>query len=170
MAVSIEDARIAARVDGPDLDSAIEIQVRAITEEAEHEMNRAVITQTHTVTLAAFQDVIDLAPSPLQSVTKVTYRNTDGVVQLLPETVYTINRESEPGCIELVPGQRWPATAVRTDAVSIEFVCGYGASPADTPFAIKAYILAKVQEFFGPAGTERNEGLTRFLDRYRVYR
>lgn len=170
MAVSIEEARTAARIDGTDLDSAIEIQVRAITEKAEHEMNRAVITQTHVVTLSAFQDVIDLAPSPLQSVSKVMYKDAAGAEQLLPEAVYTVNREIEPGRIELAQGQRWPATFARSDAVNIEFVCGYGANPANVPFAIKAYILTKVQEHFAPPGTPRAEGVDRFLDRYRVYR
>lgn len=170
MAVTIGDARTAARVDGPDLDSAIEIQVRAITEQAEHEMNRAVITQTHKVTLAAFEDVIDLAPSPLQLVAKVMYKDAAGAVQQLPDTVYTVNRDATPGCIELASGQSWPATAARTDAVTVEFVCGYGDSPEDTPFAIKAYILTKVQEHFAPPGTPRAENVDRFLDRYRVYR
>ena len=170
MAVTLDEARTAARVDGPDLDSAIEIQVRAITESAEHEMNRALITQTYVDTIDKFDGAIDLSPLPVQAVTSVKYWDTSGVRQTLPASAYSLVATSKLARVELAPGQSWPATFSRSDAIEVEFVAGYGASPADTPFAIKAYILTKVQEHFAPPGTPQAGNVDRFLDRYRVYR
>lgn len=170
MAVTLDDARTAARIDGADLDSAIEIQVRAIAEKAEHEMNRALITQTHAHVIDKFDGAINLVPLPLQQVTSVKYWDASGVRQTLPNSAYSVLATDKEARIELVPGQSWPATFGRSGAVEVEFIAGYGASPADVPFAIKAYILTKVQEHFAPPGTPQAKYVDRFLDRYRVYR
>lgn len=170
MAVTLDEARTAARVDGSDLDSVIEIQVRAITEKAEHEMNRALITQAHVDMIDKFDGAINVVPLPLREVTSVRYWDASGVRQTLPSSAYSVLATDDVGRIELVPGQSWPATLCRSGAVEVEFIAGYGPSSADVPFAIKAYILTKVYEHFAPPGTPRAENVERFLDRYQVYR
>ncbi|MES2787676.1 MAG: hypothetical protein V4684_19575 [Pseudomonadota bacterium] len=168
MAVSLADARIAARADGSDLDTAIEIQVRTITEEVEHLTGRAIINQTYRVTLDEFPDAIRLPAPPVISVTSLKYLDQDGVEQTLHPDDYVLDNVSEPGYIAPAPGLGWPPTADRINAVNVVVVCGYGPTDATTPATLKGYILAKVQEHFAPDGTKESPHLVRLLDRYGV--
>lgn len=169
MAVSLDAARDAARVDGTDLDVMIEIQVRAITEDAEHLTGRAFIQQTWRVTLDRFPSAIRLPAPPVSAVSSVKYLDADGVEQTLHPDDYTVDAVSEPGFIVPAPGKAWPSTACRINAITVDVVCGYGAADATTPASIKAYILAKVQEHFAPAGTPESPYLVCLLDRFKVY-
>lgn len=168
-AVSLADARVAARLDGTALDAELERVVRAYTEEAEHITGRAFITQTWLLTLERFPDEIELPKPPLVSAAHVKYYDTDGVQQTPASAEYLVDLTGEPGRILLAPGNQWPCTYPRTNAVEVQFTCGYGATDASVPDGIKGYILAKVQEHFAPPGTPKSEYLCRLLDRFRVY-
>jgi uncharacterized phiE125 gp8 family phage protein len=169
LAVSMADARIAARANGTDLDSEIEIQVRAITEQAEHCMQRSIINRTYRETLDRFPSAIRLPMPPVVSVTSVKYLDIDGVERTLDPADYIVDSVSEPGYIVPAYGVTWPDTYCQINAVNVVVVCGYGTSDASTPDAVKGYILAKVWEHFAPAGTPKSEYLDRGLDSLRVY-
>lgn len=144
MAVSIEEARTAARVDGTEFDSQLEIDVRAFTKEAEHDTGRAIITQTWRTSLDSFPATIQLPACPVQSVV-VKYIDPQGVEQTLPASDYILDVDAEPSTITLADGKSWPATAKRSGAVKVDSVCGYGPTSATTPPGFKAYILAQLQ-------------------------
>jgi len=169
MAVSLTEARNAARQNGTDHDAEIEIRVRALTDEAEHHTGRAIINRTYEVTLDAFPDAIRLPNSPVSSVTSVKYLDLDGVEQTLDPADYIVDDKSEPGYI--VPGVdlAWPDTQVRINAVNVVVVCGYGPDDETTPHAFKAYILARLKEIYAPAGTPESPFLIRGLDSLKVY-
>lgn len=169
MAVSLTDARNAARINGTDSDADIEIQVRAITADAEHETGRAIINRTYRVTLDAFPDAIRLPVSPVVSVASVKYLDLDGVELTLDPADYIVDMVSEPGYVVPAPGVTWPCTQDRINAVNVVAVCGYGPDDMTTPPAFKGYILAKVQEYFAPAGTPESPYLCRMLDSLKVY-
>lgn len=169
MAVSLADARLAARADGDELDAEIITQVKAITEEAEHYCGRAFIEQTWRVTLDRFPDAIKLPNPPLISVEYVSFYDTSGVLQTIDPQDYQVDAASEPGYIVPAPGKAWPATASRINAVEVQYKCGYGPTEASVPDSVKGYILAKVREYFAPPGTPKNEHLCRLLDRCKVY-
>lgn len=170
LAVSIEDARVAARANATELDSEIEIQVRAITAVAEHLMQRSIINRTYRVTLDTFPDAIQLPMPPVSSVTSVKYFDANGVEQTLDPAEYFVDNASEPGRIFPAPGETWPNTAAdRKNAVNVVVVCGYGQDDTTTPDEVKGYILAKVWEYFAPAGTPKSEHLERLLDGLKVY-
>lgn len=167
--VSMEDARTAARVSGTDLDSEIISKVATITEELEHEIGRAIITQLWRVTLDDFEDAIRLPMPPVRSVTSVKYLDTSGVEQTLDPADYYADLITEPSYVVPAAGRAWPTTFDRINAVSVDVVCGYGDTEASTPSGIKGYILARIAEEFAPAGTPKSEHLCRLLDRYKVY-
>jgi uncharacterized phiE125 gp8 family phage protein len=169
LAVSLDAARAAARLDGTDMDTELEQAVRTYTEEAEHITGRAFIAQTWALTLDGFPDEIELPKPPLVSVAHIKYYDTDGVQQTLATAAYLIDAASEPGLILPAIGSQWPRTYARKNAVEVEYACGYGATDAAVPDGIKGYILAKVQEHFAPAGIPKNEYLIRLLDRAMVY-
>jgi len=170
MAVSLTDARTAARVSGNALDGEIESHVRGITEsEVELLTGRAVIFQTHRLTLDSFPDAIRLPAPPVSSVGSVKYLDVDGVEQTLDPADYELDAESEPSYLVPAPGCSWPATMERVNAVKVEVICGYGATEAATPPGIKSYILARVAEIYAPPGTQESPHLVRLLDRFKVY-
>lgn len=169
MAVSMQAARAAARINGADLDEMIESQVRTITEELEHLTGRAVIEQTWRVSLDAFPEAVQLPKPPVASVSSVKFFDLDGIERTLDPQDYMVDAASEPGYIVPAPGRAWPATANRINAVVVDVVCGYGPTGESVPAAIKGYILAKVQEHFAPAGTPQSPNLARLLDRSKVY-
>ena len=169
LAVSMDDARAHARANGADQDSEIEIHVRALTAEAEHITGRVIINRTYAVTLPGFTEQITLPASPLFQVVSLQYLDEAGVTQTLDNTVYTVDRSTEPHAIALMPGASWPATKLHPEAVTLTVICGYGTTEASTPPEFKGFILAKVREFFAPAGTQESPYLVRMLDGVKVY-
>lgn len=169
MAVSLADARISARTNADELDAEIEIQVRAITAEAEHITSRAIINRTYRLTFDAFPAAIGLPASPGSSVLNVKFYDVDGALQTLDPADYLLDAASEPGCIVPAPGLAWPSTTDRINAVTADVVCGYGPDSTTVPAAFKGYILAKVREYFAPAGTPVSPYLIRMLDSLKVY-
>lgn len=168
MAVSIEDARNAARINGTDRDGEIEIQVRALTAEAEHLTGRAIIDQTHRETMDSFYGAIELPVVPVQSVV-IKYLDVDGDEVTLDPQDYILDNAHTPAVVVPAPGKAWPETFDRINAITVDALCGYGPDDSTTPAAFKGYILGKVQEYFAPAGTPPSPYLARMLDSLRVY-
>lgn len=90
---------------------------------------------------------ISLPRPPLQSVTEITYIDTAGDSQILASTVYDVDTSSEPGRIALAFSEQWPAIRKQIDAVTIEFVCGYG-DVAAVPATYKQMILLLVDLYW----------------------
>lgn len=176
LAVSLAEAKQNLRIESDDtsLDQLITAWLGGVIDHAEHRMGRAIISQTWRVTLDRFPDAIELAMPPLVSVTSLKYIDAEGVEQTLDPQDYLIDAVNEPGYVVPAQGRAWPTTADQINAVSVEFVCGYGADSTSTPKAIKTYILAKLVEQFDPATrsesvTVQSSYLDRLLDRYMVY-
>lgn len=145
MAVSIEDARVAARANGSDLDSDIEVWVRAFTKDAEHETGRALITQTVRVTLDRFDGAIKVPALPVKSAT-VRFLDTDLQMQTLDPADYIVDPVN--GEIVPAPNKAWPDTYSRINAVEGDVVVGYGPDHVTTPAGFKGYILGKLQAHY----------------------
>lgn len=101
---------------------------------------------------------IELPFPPLQSVVSVSYVDGDGVVQTFEDTSTSpatslINVRAPqgdyaaPGTVEPTSGQSWPTTRCESDAVRIQYTCGYGATSDDTPALLKGAILYLVSHF-----------------------
>jgi uncharacterized phiE125 gp8 family phage protein len=174
LAVSMEAARRSARVDVDEsgvsaLDDDIAREVRAYTRDAEHKTARAFIEQTWEVALDAFPGAIQMPKSPVIGVEHVKFYDTSGVLQTLDPQDYLVDDKSEPGYIVPAPGKAWPATAVRINAVEVQFTCGYGSTDADVPDEAKSYILARVNQYFAPVANAKEADFERLLDGLMVY-
>lgn len=174
LAVSMEAARLAARVDvGPDgtsaLDTEIEDAIRTYTAEAETETNRAIMEQTWRVTLDAFPDSIRLDKARVLQVEHVKWYDVAGAQRTLHPEDYQVDAESEPGYIVPAPGKAWPATASRINAVEVQYRAGYGPDHTSVPDGISGFIKARLSEHFDNGGQVKNEYVIRNLWSYRVY-
>lgn len=89
-------------------------------------MGRALLTQTWDLKLDYFPQIIRLPLPPLQSVTSITYLDTDGASQTLATSVYqVVNNGNSPSYIREAYSQFWPTTYDQAQAVTVRFVAGW---------------------------------------------
>jgi len=159
-----------ARADGAGMDAEIELEVRGIAAQAEHEIGRALTEQTWRVTLDAFPNAIKLPmAAPLIAVEHVKYRDADGALQTLPSADYLVLESRVPANVVPAPGKSWPVAASHPEAVEVQYRCGYGADHTAVPAAIQSYILGRIELMYLPAGSKSGEYLSGLLDPFKVY-
>lgn len=144
-------------------------------------LNRALITQTWYFYYDAFpaEDYLELGMGTLQSVTAVTYTDSDGdTTTLSASTDYEADTASVPGRVVLRYGQVWPGgTALKTvNPISVEAVVGYGATAASVPENVRRALLILIQDLYEHRGeiterqTYRIDWLGALLNRERIWR
>lgn len=150
--------------DDQDYVDALKAAAISYLDGAEGILGRALITQTWKLHLNSFPYVswdetgysrsragseIRIPLPPLQSVSSITYVDTDGATQTLASSVYrVINRQKWPSGIIEAYGQSWPSTRSQPQAVTVEFVAGYGDADTDVPDAIKHAIKLAVSGWY----------------------
>jgi len=149
---NIADASLGAAVpsDNTTGDAQILRFIKSAREEAEKRMRRYLITQTLDAYFDSFPDcdrsgnrMVKLPP--LQSVTAITYVDTDGIEQTLDVAQYQVDATGDCGRIIPAYGYDWPSTRDQMNAVKIRFIAGYGAA-ADVPEPIKDWIKQRVKQ------------------------
>lgn len=171
--VSLAEAKLHLRLDveetspvttHPD-DSLIAALIEAARDWAERFSNRAYITQTWRLSMAAFptERYIELPRPPLQSLVSLSYWDGSAVqvgsfldpsgTSLLETDEYLVDTESHPGRLCLKPGLSWPTIESRANAVQIEYIAGYGAAAA-VPERVKAAIKLRISEMYENRGDQ----------------
>lgn len=170
--LTLAEAKVQLRESSSDFDTQITSQIIAARAAAETRIGRSLITQTWKATLAEFpgHDMIQLARPPVQSITSVTYLDTDDVRQTFAASNYTLDRFGR-GFVTLNDGAFWPS-GVKEQAGSIEvtFVCGYGAASSDIPGdLVNAVRLLLEDAYCGPlANNARDKAIRAILGTYIV--
>lgn len=107
-------------------------------------LGRALVTQTWDLTIdGGFPDEIAIPLPPLQSVTSVTYVDSNGATQTLAADQYRVLTDRTPGVIAPAHDVTWPTTRDQKGAVTVRFVAGYGLA-ADVPSTVKAALLLHI--------------------------
>ena len=132
-------------------DPMITSLIKSARVRAESMTRRALITQTLDLKLDFFQNEIHVPRPTLQSVTSITYVDTDGATQTLSAADYLVDAISEPARITPAYGVTWPSTRSQTNAVTVRFVAGYGAAAA-VPDGIKLWMKVRIKHFFDNSG------------------
>ena len=169
MPITLDEAKLHARVEASADDTLITALIAAAQEEAEHITGRALVTQTWEQVLDAFSDSMELGLAPVTSISSIKYLDSTGAEQTLASTVYDLIDEAFPPRVVLKTGQSWPATYSAADAVRIRFVAGYGSAGSDVPAAIRAWMQVRVASLYAQreaviAGVSIAEIPGRFLD------
>jgi len=117
-AVTLREVKDHARITQNNGDATLQRYINAATDAAEAYMNRGLMTQTWTLTLRWFADVIWLPmAAPLQNdplavggstAPVVKYYNTSGVLTTLASTYYDVDTVSRPGRLLRAANQSWP--------------------------------------------------------------
>lgn len=140
------------------------------------------VTQTWTIKLSHFPDEgIPLPAGPVQSVTSVTYTDTNGDSQVLASSAYTVVGIGDRTGGKIVPAYStsWPSTRDVPEAVTVAFVAGVGtasAAAAAYPGAVTLGLLYAAEAFeIGEAGNVgyeifENIAVPRYLNQLGVRR
>lgn len=168
-AISLEAARLAARVDGDELDDDVLTAAIAYTEAAEHLTNRAFVQSSWKAGYRGFGAEMVLPKPPLVSVTRVAFYDPDGALRVLDPQDYFVDVDAEPAALTPAPGRMWPQTIDRKNAVEVQYICGYGPTEASVPQTVKQYVKARIQQQFSPVANAREANFDRLLDGLAVY-
>lgn len=148
--VTLEDFKAHARVDYDDQDTVITNQITAARLYCEEYLQRSFITTTWALTMDAFpcDDEIELQRANLIAVSSITYVDTNGTTQTLSSSNYRVDAYGEPPRIEPAYGYYWPMTRNVSNAVTVTFTAGYGATAASVPQSIKQAILLLANHWY----------------------
>lgn len=91
---------------------------------------------------------IALPRAPVQSVTSIVYRDTDGTSQTLSSSAYELSGGSDVLVVTPVLGTSWPASLGAPGCVRVRFVAGYGDDEASVPADVKELLRLLVSHYY----------------------
>ena len=124
-------------------------------------LGRALCTQTWDWKLDAFPVATNQNPDgalivplpPLQSVTSITYVDTDGDSTTWSSSEYQVDTTSQPARIIPAYGYSYPSTRTQLNAVTVRIVVGYG-DETTVPEAIKQWMRHRVHALYDNRNSE----------------
>lgn len=126
--VSVDDARLRLRIDAADDATDVQLMIAGATGYVEKYCNTRMATQTVAMKCDHFSDFAFIPEAPLQSVSGITYVDTDGASQTLSTDVYEVRADVLDVEIVLKYGQRWPSTQPNS-RITVTAVVGYDTAP-----------------------------------------
>ena len=123
------------REDTSDEDSLIGNLAAASRAYVEMSTNRQMITATWQYKVSSFPSSGDivLPISPLQSVTSITYVDTNDDTQTWSSALYTVDTASDVGRVRPIYNEDYPESRGYAQDVIVTFVAGYGDAASDVP-------------------------------------
>lgn len=157
-----------------DDDTALELYAAIATRASEDYTEKLFITRTVTASRDDFARTLYLPSWPVQSVTSVEYRDSDGNTQTIDAANYTADLNKDPASITFRSAYDFPSTDDEPNAITVTFVAGYG-SASDVPQAVRGAILLHTGTLFehresvavGTVATQIPDTLERLLWPYR---
>lgn len=131
-------------------DDYVTALILAARKRAESDLQRALISQTWDIFYDCFpnNEIIPVPLPPLQSVTTIKYFDPSGTEQTLSDSTYLVDANSQPARITPTEGNSWPSIQVRTNAVTVRIVTGYGDASTDVPADILMAMKIAVGHWF----------------------
>lgn len=148
--VELETVKAHLRVTGNEDNAYIRDLIIAARRVIEIQAQRSLITKTWKLVQDCFPSsrVISLPFGPVQSITSVKYRDAAGVEQTLSSSLYVSDVVSTPSRVILKDGVSWPEVWRDGNAVTVEFVAGYGDQPSAVPGDLKHAIMLLVGHYY----------------------
>jgi uncharacterized phiE125 gp8 family phage protein len=150
--ITLTDIKDHLRID-TDIDSEVEeinSYISAARRWCEHFQNRAYISQTWDWALDEWPASPFPVPLPeLQSITSITYYDTDETAATWTATNYIVDTYSDPGRVSLGYGLTYPTTTLRpVNGIIVRFVAGYGDAESNIPDNVKQAIRLLVGHLY----------------------
>lgn len=193
--VTLAEAKAHCRVVIAEDDALLSGYIQAARERVEAETRRAIITQTWDQKFdfdwprylgepdenhrRCWEIGITLQRPPLQSVTSISYVDTQGATQTLAADQYQVvkrNGQSGDGLIVPAYGVTWPQVRDIPDAITVRFVAGYGGLES-VPGRVRQAMLLMIGDAYenrenqvtGTIVTALPAGADRLLETLRVF-
>lgn len=148
--VTTAEAKAHLRVDISDDDTLIAALIVAARQAFEEINGRSLFTTTWKLILDGWPDgeTIRLPRPPLQSVTSITYTDTDGNTTVWDAANYEVETMRTPGRVYLAYNASWPTASLRpASPITITYVSGWATVEA-IPQRYKAAILLLVGHLY----------------------
>ena len=97
--------------------------------------------EAHQNVLVGGQSAIELAMSPVVSVSSIKYYNDAGTESTWATSNYYVDTNRDVARIVLLDGGSWPTDLRAANGLEINFTAGYGTSPNQVPEPIRAAIM-----------------------------
>lgn len=152
--LTLAEAKDHLRVTSTDDDTYITALIKAAQVNLDGKdglLGRALLTQTWKLFLDSFPNCrkpIIVPLPPLQSVSSIKYIAQDGTLTTWDSASYSVDTAANPARVHLGYNEVWPVTRCVPNAVTIEFVAGYGATAAAVPDTIKAALKLMIGHWY----------------------
>ena len=160
--LTVEQAKRHLRedLDDPYVNDDIAAMITTARMDAEHRLQRTLITTTWRLTLDAFPDfctghkdgAIRLPMGRTLSVASVKYVDAAGTLQTLASDQYLVDTSGDTARITPAYGLSWPSMRVQTGAVQVQYTAGYGSTAASVPAPIASWIKLALTDLYGQRG------------------
>ena len=145
--ISLTEAKLYLRVDTTADDALITALITAARETVERYTSRALVTQTITQVLDCFPGFgFRLAVHPVQSITSIAYKDSNGDTQTLASSIYMLDNYEMPNAVVLKANQAFPSVYDETNAVTVVYVAGEAAG--NVPKAILQAMYLTISDFY----------------------
>lgn len=168
--ITLEEAKLHLRVTDSADDEAISDMIKAARHMAEQHTNRQLMTATWDLYLDHFPysaDPILLPKAPIQSITSVTYTDTDGATQTWSSANYAVDIYSEPGRLNLAYQVVYPSTRLIANAVRVRYVAGW-TTAALVPSPIRRAMLMHIKASYDGEEEKARQTILSLLEPYRI--
>ena len=133
--VSLAEAKAQTRFDGTASDTALTLYIASARAHVEAYCGTPIVSRTVTVKCDDFDDFKKFPLAPLDSVSGITYTDTDGSTQTLSAAVYEVRTDGLTASLALKYGKTWPSTQ-DSSRITVTAAVGYSAVPDDVKHAI----------------------------------
>lgn len=132
--ISVAQFKLHARITRDDEDGLIAAYITAARKYVETAQRRQLVTATWRLSLEQFPGWELVLPlSPLQTISSITYVETDGTTQTISSTDYIVDTYRTPGLAVPAYGLVWPVARCQPNSVRVTFVAGYGDTGSTVP-------------------------------------
>lgn len=148
--ISLDDAKLHARVDGESEDMLIASLILAARMHIERNLDLALIRQSWSLYIDTWPDAlfVELPLGPLVSVDAVRlYSPTNSHVTLDP-ALFVVDAASRRPRFARHQGQSWPLPGRSVNGIEIAFTAGYGEAEDDVPMPIRQAIRMLVAHWY----------------------
>lgn len=148
--VTLADIKAHCRIEVSTDDALVAALISAAREYIERRTGMAMVTQTWVMTFDDWpEDEIELPVYPVQSISSITYVDTDGATQTLSGSIYQLDATGDPATVSLAYGQTWPPARDQEASITLTFVAGYTGSGANVmPDGLKHAIRMLVGHWY----------------------
>jgi len=172
-AIALADVKAYLRITDSDSDAILTSRIEEATDIVEHDTGRALIDQTYRAVYDGIgcQREFILPRPPIQSITTLEYRDTDGAWQELSSALYDLDTDREPGLVRIRSGSIPTVSSTIKPSYKITYVAGYGAASTDIPAGLRSALLVIIAAMHDDCDESRIERVINpIVARYRVPR